>query len=258
MNAWVYVDGFNLYYGAVKDSPYRWLNPVALAQQMLPKQYTVTKLKYFTARVSGANNPGAPVRQKAYLDAIDTLPEVEIHYGRFLSKNIWRPITNFPVAGAQIHSPVAVSIPAGVHHVDGGSLANPSVLPVGIYPQRGAPRKKKATAPLAGALITEVHAMEEKGSDVNLAAHLLNDAWMGAFDEAVVVSNDTDLCEPIRMVSVERKLPVLVICPSTKWPMAQDLQRVATFRAYLRFGMLKKAQLPDPIPGTTIRKPAGW
>ena len=34
--------------------------------------------------------------------------------------------------------------------------------------------------------------MEEKGSDVNLAAYLLNDAWMNLFEAAVVVSNDTD------------------------------------------------------------------
>lgn len=225
---------------------------------MLPRVYTITKLKYFTARVSGANDPGAPARQQAYLDALSTLPEVEVHYGRFLSKTIWRPITNFPVAGAQIHSPIAVSIPAGIHRIDGGSLGSPGSLPVGVYPSKGTPRKKKATTPLADALITEVHAMEEKGSDVNLAAHLLNDAWKREFDEAVVVSNDTDLCEPIRMVSMEKRLPVLVICPSTQWPMAKDLQRVATFRAYLRVGMLKKAQLPNQIPGTLIQKPASW
>ena len=43
--------------------------------------------------------------------------------------------------------------------------------------------------------------MEEKGSDVNLGAHLLNDAWKGLFDAAVVISNDTDLVTPIRMVT---------------------------------------------------------
>jgi len=39
---------------------------------------------------------------------------------------------------------------------------------------------------------------EEKGSDVNLATHLLHDAHMGRFDVAVVVSNDSDLLEPIK------------------------------------------------------------
>ena len=223
---------------------------------MIPAKYSVTKLKYFTARVSGASNPTAPARQKAYLDAIATLPEVEIHYGRFLAKSIWRPITNFPSAGATIHSPIAVSLPAGTHDVNGGSLARPTKLVVGSYPIKGMPRARPRT-PLPDALITEVHAMEEKGSDVNLAAHLLNDAWKGEFDEAVVLSNDTDLCEPIRMVALERRLPVLVICPG-RWPMANDLQKVATFKAHISRAMLSKAQFPNTIPGTTIQKPANW
>lgn len=257
VRASVYVDGFNLYYGAVKGTPFKWLNPVALAQQMLPSKYSVTKLKYFTARVSGAADPGAPARQQAYLDALSTVPEIEIHFGRFLSKNIWRPITNFPVAGANIHSPMPVTLPDGIHDVNGGSLASPARLPVGVYAAKGAPRKKKTFIPVPSALVTEVHAMEEKGSDVNLAAHLLNDAWKGQFDEAVVISNDTDLCEPIRMVTVERGLPVLVVCPG-RWPMARDLERVASFKAHISRRMLVNAQFQSPISGTTIQKPTGW
>jgi hypothetical protein len=99
--------------------------------------------------------------------------------------------------------------------------------------------------------------MEEKGSDVNLAAHLLNDAWKGAFEAAAVFSNDTDLVEPIRMVAVERAKPVFVVCPG-RWAMAPALQRVATHQRHIRKPMLAASQFPDPIPGTTIRKPAGW
>lgn len=176
MRTSVYVDGFNLYYGAVKGTPFKWLNPVELARRALPAANKVERVKYFTARVSGAADPDAPRRQHVYLLALDTLPEVEIIYGHFLSKTIWRPITNFPVAGAQIRSPVSVSIPSGNHRVDGGSLNVPATLQVSVYPPRGMPRAK-GVGPLGDALVAEVHAMEEKGSDVNLAAHLLNDAW---------------------------------------------------------------------------------
>jgi hypothetical protein len=219
----------------------------------------IEKIKYFTAHVSGAADPDAPVRQRAYLSALATVPEVEIHYGRFLAKTIWRPVTNFPTAGATIHSPTVVSLPAGVHVVDGGSLTSRARLHVSVYPAKGAGRtKKKSTpAPLADALITEVHTMEEKGSDVNLGAHLLNDAWKGVFDEAIVISNDTDLVTPIRMVTIERKKPIVVVCPG-RWQMAQDLERVASFRRHIRASMLTKCQFADPIPGTTIRKPAPW
>jgi uncharacterized LabA/DUF88 family protein len=41
---------------------------------------------------------------------------------------------------------------------------------------------------------------EEKGSDVNLAVHLLNDGWLDAYDCAVVVSNDSDIAEAMRLV----------------------------------------------------------
>jgi uncharacterized LabA/DUF88 family protein len=257
MRTYVYVDGFNLYYGALKGTQHRWLNLVELAKQILPPNHTIDKVKYFTARVSGAADPDAPRRQHAYLSALQTLPEVEIHYGRFLAKTIWRPIVNLPVAASQIHSPVAVSLPAGNHQVSGGSLSSPSTLAVGSYPPKGTKRRKKAPSPLPDALVTEVHAMEEKGSDVNLAAHLLNDAWKNAFDAAAVLSNDTDLVEPIRMVSVERQKTVFVVCPG-RWPMAPALMQVANNQRYIRNNMLSAAQFSDPIPGTTIKKPPAW
>lgn len=254
MRTWVYVDGFNLYYGAVKGTPFKWLNPVELARRVLPAGHVIERLKYFTAHVSGAADPDLPRRQYAYLSALRTLPQVEIHFGRFLAKTIWRPIINLPVGGAQIHSPVPVSLPAGDHLVDGGSLTSPKTLAVQTY---GNPQPARIPRPLTDALVAEVHTMEEKGSDVNLAAHLLNDAWKSSFEAAAVFSNDTDLIEPIRMVAVERAKSVIVVCPG-RWAMAQGLQRVATHQRHIRKAMLVASQFPDPIPGTTIRKPAGW
>lgn len=253
----VYVDGFNLYYGAVKGTPFKWLNIVELSKILLPNDYVIGKVKYFTARVSGSADTNAPRRQHAYLSALSTLPEVEIHYGRFLAKTIWRPIVNFPVSNATIHSSIDVSLPAGQHMVTGGSLRNKAQLPVGSYPRRGATRLEKTRKIIADALITEVHTMEEKGSDVNLAAHLLNDAWKGVFESAVVISNDTDLITPIQMVSVERGKPVFVVCPG-RWQMAPGLEKVATHKRHIRSSMLKEAQFPDSIAGTTIRKPSQW
>ncbi len=256
MRTWAYIDGFNLYYGAVKGTRFKWLNPVELAKRVLPSANKIERVKYFTARVSGAADPDAPRRQHEYLSALGTLPEVEIVYGHFLSKTIWRPITNFPVSGAQIHSPTPVTLPTGDHRVDGGSLNAPATLQVGAYPNPGAPRAKSRN-PLADALVAEVHAMEEKGSDVNLAAHLLNDAWKGAFDAAAVFSNDTDLAEPIRMVAVDLKKPVTVVCPG-RWTMAPKLENVSTHQRHIRKAMLSASQLPNPIPGTAIQKPATW
>ena len=34
----VYIDGFNLYYGSLKGTPYKWLNPRSMVQALLPRQ----------------------------------------------------------------------------------------------------------------------------------------------------------------------------------------------------------------------------
>jgi len=99
--------------------------------------------------------------------------------------------------------------------------------------------------------------MEEKGSDVNLAAHLLNDAWKDLFEVAAVVFNDTDLVAPIRMVTMERKKVVHVVCPG-RWQAAPKLIAVASHARHIRRPMLQAAQFPDPIPGTTLSKSRSW
>lgn len=254
IRARVYVDGFNLYYGAVKGTPYKWLNLVALARRVLPPTLQIDKVKYFTARVSGVPDAGAPARQHQYLEALGTLPEVEIHFGHFLAKTIWRPITNLPVGGAVIHADPPVVMPVGDHAVDG---PRPRRLPVGRYRSSERRRDPDMRRPLPDALIVEVHAMEEKGSDVNLATHLLNDAWSNAFDAAAVISNDTDLVAPIRMVSVERGKPIYVVCPAER-RISPPLAQAATYVRHIHKAMLRQSQFPDAIPGTNIRKPANW
>lgn len=97
---------------------------------------------------------------------------------------------------------------------------------------------------------------EEKGSDVNLASWLVRDAFRDEFDVAVVVSNDTDPVEPIRIVQQEVGKPVGIICPNAQ--PARSLAKVATFCRFLSRGRLAAAQFPDTIPGTTIHKPAAW
>ena len=129
-----------------------------------------------------------------------------------------------------------------------------------VYPgasggRRG--RKRGAGVPLPDAVIAEFHAMEEKGSDVNLAAYLLDDAWRGRFESAVVISNDTDLVTPIRMVTAERRRPVLVVCPG-RWQVAPQLRSAASHVRYIRGSMLRAAQLPDTLQDSGISKPDGW
>jgi uncharacterized LabA/DUF88 family protein len=257
MNTVVYVDGFNLYYGALKGTPYKWLDLMALSKQLVPASNVISQIKYFTARVSGAQDPLAPKRQHLYLKAIQSYPEIEVHFGSFLAKSIWRPITNLPVANDTISSPDPVVLPPGSHSVNRSARSRVQTLVVGSYPKAGSRKAGKAPKPFSNAVVSEVHTMEEKGSDVNLAVHLLNDAWKDAFSAAVVISNDTDLVEPIRMVTQERGKDVYIVCPG-QWSAAPKLVQAATYKRHIRPAMLAVAQLPDEIPNTSVRKPAEW
>jgi hypothetical protein len=122
LNTNIYIDGFNLYYGPLRSTPYRWLNPETLCQLLLPKN-TIAQIKYFTALVSARpSDLDQPVRQQLYLRALGTLPKVSVHLGHFLTHEVT----------------MALVVPPG-------------------QPQKYA----------------RVIKTEEKGSDVNLATHLL-------------------------------------------------------------------------------------
>ena len=88
----VYIDGLNLYYRALRGTPYRWLDVGKLAQLLLP-QHRIGRIRYFTALVT--NRPDDPTqaqRQQTYLRALETVPVLTIHYGHLLPKTKRRPL----------------------------------------------------------------------------------------------------------------------------------------------------------------------
>ena len=79
----LYVDGFNLYYGAAKKTRLKWVNVTALAEAALPG-IKITDTRYFTAMVkSDADDPKRAQRQQAYLRALRTLPNLTVIEGRY-------------------------------------------------------------------------------------------------------------------------------------------------------------------------------
>jgi len=93
------VDGFNLYYGALKNTAYKWLDLDTLFRTLLPS-YNINRIRYFSARISGrAGNPQAPSRQATYLRALRTLPNVTIHLGHFLASEVYMPLAQPPSTG---------------------------------------------------------------------------------------------------------------------------------------------------------------
>ena len=93
----IYIDGFNLYRGRLKDTPYRWLNLGLLCNRLFP-DLAINRIRYFTAAVMAyAHDPQAPTRQDVYLRALATIPNLTIHKdGWFTSYPLLLP--QFPLA----------------------------------------------------------------------------------------------------------------------------------------------------------------
>lgn len=201
----VYIDGFNLYYGALKHTPYKWLDLGKLRSALLPND-AIQELHYFTARVSARPyNPTSAHDQSLYLRALKTVPNLRIIYGHFLT-----------------HS-------------------------VPMYLSNVAPAQK-----------VWVDKTEEKGSDVNLASHLLRDAYLKRFEIAVLITNDSDLAEPVRIVAQEIGLPIGILNPHQFH--SRELRQYATFVKRIRQGDLAASQFPSILTDRkgTFAKPNGW
>lgn len=127
------------------------------------------------------------------------------------------------------------------------------------------------THPISARLVTrqrggppfvQVWKTEEKGSDVNLASHLLIDGFRGRYDLAVVVSNDGDLKEPIHFVRNELQVPVGVLNPhpTRSWALSPRKLPPGSFYKPIRQGALAASQFPATVKDQTgtFSKPPGW
>ncbi|MGC9409969.1 NYN domain-containing protein [Streptomyces sp. DZ1-3] len=211
MTANIYIDGFNLYYGLLKKNPdLKWLDPVSLCAKLVPAGQDIQRVRYFTARIKPRpDDPGGLQRQDAYLRALDTLPQVSVHYGRFLQSTT---------------------------------------------------RMRLAQPPPGGPNTVEVIKTEEKGTDVHIAAHMLRDAFREDCDLVVLVSNDSDLCEPLRMVKEEFGVAIGILNPFDR-PSRWLRQVQPSFMKQIRVGAARASQLLDPVPlgdGKEVRRPKEW
>jgi uncharacterized LabA/DUF88 family protein len=207
MKTIVYVDGFNLYYGAVRNTPYKWLNLQTLCHLLLP-HHNIVRIKYFIAKVSARpGDPGQPVRQQTFLRALKTIPNLEIVYGQFLQSKVSMPLAN---------------------------------------PRPGAPK------------FVTVIKTEEKGSDVNIASHMIHDGHLGLYDTAVIVSNDSDLVEPVKIVRYGLNKDVGMLNPHNR--PSYSLKKHVTFIKKIRKGVLKQSQFPTQLADESgpFHKPSGW
>lgn len=203
----VYIDGLNLYYGAVKGTPYKWLDLEQLCHRLLPN-YDLRGIKYFTSIVIDTeDNPGSSQRQHVYLRALKTLPDVNVYEGKMKKRKRWRRL---------------------------------------VCPSLDGPEN------------VQVYETQEKETDVNLASHLLSDAFLKACDLAVVITNDSDIAPAIRMVEEKTKTKVLVVNPNRYGRRARGLK--ASSYDQIDEDVVASSQLPNRLEDGKgpFHKPPEW
>ena len=97
----MYVDGFNLFYGMRTRGwkRYYWLDLQKLAENLLRPNQSLKTVRYFTASlIRGPADAEKWSSQQNYLEVLETLPGLSVHYGYFQPKevtcrncgNVWR------------------------------------------------------------------------------------------------------------------------------------------------------------------------
>ena len=248
MRVGVYVDAFNVYYGARSHcgrgtAGWRWLDLAALAMSLINPQVwpgaVLERLVYCTAPRDREGDSSSRHDQQVYIEALQChIPQLEVVNGKYAP----RTKTGVLVERSRNGSPVRRVASPGEDQL-------PSWLP-----------SEEITGPEGHRnLLVTVSTFEEKGSDVNVASHLLIDVLSHRVDAAMVLSNDSDLHFPLQ--HARRHVPVATVNPSTH-PTAKDLRGEASEGAgrhwwrRLRPHHFYDHQLPNPVGPS--RKPDGW
>lgn len=230
-----YIDGFNLYHGALERRPdLKWLDLVGLCTSLLPDM-ELDSVFYFTAPIKKRfPEDSAPDRQHAYLRVLAN-EGVNIVFGKFRKDNRW-----LRLAAREPKQTIEPNLP---EHVGLTRLAFSKSF------QKSNPDIPKAF----------VSKLEEKGSDVNLGSYLLRDSYLSHIKAALVLTGDSDLATPISF-SVQSGVNVLVVVPGMAIAV-NDLARACSNLQKLDIRTLEKHQYPTQYlspSGRRIVRPKDW
>ncbi len=197
---------------------------------------SVTRVVYCTARVNDANDIEQTRRQDYFLRALLATKSVDvIEEGYYASWSKESALSEDPPG---TRAPRTFRDPSGSETWSSGLRI------------RRAPD---------GTMLATIRKREEKGSDVNVASHLLTDVLTGQVDAAIVVSNDSDLALPIRVA--RDHVPVGVINPGRN-PLAGALKGLATdgvgrhWWRRLDWSIVLANQMPETVGG--VQRPSSW
>jgi uncharacterized LabA/DUF88 family protein len=243
MRVGVYIDGFNLYYGGRgicgrSIAGWRWLDLRELAENLLRDQSgwvdtAIVRVVYCTARINGGDNPGGQHDQDVYLRALKASGSAdELAMGNYVART-----ATAPLAVADRKKRPVLTRPAWPIMIQNGSGSN---APDSIF-------------------MVSVARREEKGSDVNVASHLLLDVLENQIDAAIVISNDSDLAFPVN--AMRDRVPIGLVNPTPGYPAGKMNGAASDGVGQHWWYQLKPsdfiaAQLPVQV-GKLVR-PVGW
>ena len=226
----VYVDGYNLYYGCLRKTPYKWLDLKALFECILaqtlyelggePAQFELDGLaiEYFTAPI----------------------------------------LKNFARASD------SVACQAGYHNALRGHLGPGLSIIEGYYAAEPArAHRYEKGKPARECERIDIWKLVEKQSDVALALHAYGDAVRGEVEHVVLVTNDTDVVPCLDLIRAHSSAAIGIIVPTRDQERSvnQDLSRRADWtRSHIRDEELAASQMPNMVKlnGHPIQKPVSW
>lgn len=104
----VFIDGLNFFNGALKGTPYKWLDVRLLAENILP-EHNIGRIHYFTAVVQERPPAmGQSARHMVYLRALSAIRDIDIHRGAFRTQYPRLPLADNNPDGRQMARVVRV------------------------------------------------------------------------------------------------------------------------------------------------------
>ena len=91
----VYIDGYNLYYGLLKGTPWKWLDLELFSKSLLNPDHEIVSIVYFTAPVkTHPHDPAALDRQKIYLQGLSKNPLIKTVLGYYTKNDTLLPFSD--------------------------------------------------------------------------------------------------------------------------------------------------------------------
>lgn len=217
---------------------WRWLDLRAMLQTVIAAQspWPATfdsRVVFCTARIRGRDNVSSQRDQDTYFRALVQHGAVDlIEYWNYVARTATAPLATADRRGRPVLT--EANWPLMVRDAQGSDVA-------------------------LATFMASVARREEKGSDVNVASHMLVDVLGGAVDAAVVVSNDSDLKMPVDVV--RQQVPLGLINPTKGYPAGALNAGPGTGVCSHWWYQLTAADFTSHQTPTTVgrlTKPVGW